>query len=67
MKAKYPEYKGLNLPNIATAVLEKWQKEANRMKRKYQKETDLRKKSIYLHLRINILKGIDDLNNFIKF
>jgi isoleucyl-tRNA synthetase len=28
MKAKYPEYKGLNLPNIATAVLEKWQKEA---------------------------------------
>ena len=28
MKAKYPEYKGLNLPNVAAAVLEKWQKEA---------------------------------------
>ena len=31
MKAKYPEYKGLNLPNIAAAVLEKWQKEAIEM------------------------------------
>jgi isoleucyl-tRNA synthetase len=28
MKAKYPEYKGLNLPNVAATVLEKWQKEA---------------------------------------
>jgi isoleucyl-tRNA synthetase len=28
MKAKYPEYKGLNLPNIAATVLEKWQKES---------------------------------------
>jgi isoleucyl-tRNA synthetase len=27
MSQKYPEYKGLNLPNVATAVLEKWQKE----------------------------------------
>ena len=27
MKAKYPEYKGLNLPNVAASVLEKWQKE----------------------------------------
>jgi isoleucyl-tRNA synthetase len=24
MSKKYPEYKGLNLPNVATAVLEKW-------------------------------------------
>lgn len=28
MKAKYPEYKGLNLPNVAASVLEKWQKES---------------------------------------
>ena len=28
MKAKYPEYKGLNLPNVAATVLEKWQKES---------------------------------------
>jgi isoleucyl-tRNA synthetase len=28
MKAKYPEYKGLNLPNVAAKVLEKWQKES---------------------------------------
>ena len=28
MKAKYPEYKGLNLPNVAVSVLEKWKKEA---------------------------------------
>ncbi|MFM7644018.1 MAG: isoleucine--tRNA ligase [Sphingomonadales bacterium] len=28
MKAKYPEYKGLHLPNIAATVLEKWQKES---------------------------------------
>ena len=28
MKAKYPEYKGLNLPNIAATVLEKWQEES---------------------------------------
>ena len=28
MKAKYPEYKGLNLPNVAATVLEKRQKEA---------------------------------------
>jgi isoleucyl-tRNA synthetase len=27
MTQNYPEYKGLNLPNIATEVLEKWQKE----------------------------------------
>lgn len=27
MSAKYPEYKGLNLPNIAQHVLEKWQNE----------------------------------------
>lgn len=28
MKAKYPEYKGLNLPNVAASVLENWQKES---------------------------------------
>jgi isoleucyl-tRNA synthetase len=28
MKAKYPEYKGLNLPNVAVSVLEKWKKES---------------------------------------
>ena len=28
MKAKYPEYKGLNLPNVAASVLEKWQNES---------------------------------------
>ncbi len=27
MSQKYPEYKGLNLPNIADSVLEKWEKE----------------------------------------
>lgn len=27
MSAKYKEYKGLNLPNVATRVLEKWEKE----------------------------------------
>jgi len=27
MTNKYPEYKGLNLPNVAASVLEKWQKE----------------------------------------
>ena len=27
MSQKYPEYKGLNLPNVASAVLEKWQQE----------------------------------------
>jgi len=27
MSQKYPEYKSLNLPNVATAVLEKWQQE----------------------------------------
>ncbi len=26
MRSKYPEYKGLNLPNVAQSVLEKWQK-----------------------------------------
>jgi isoleucyl-tRNA synthetase len=26
MRLKYPEYKGLNLPNVAQSVLEKWQK-----------------------------------------
>ena len=25
MRSKYPEYKGLNLPNVAQSVLEKWQ------------------------------------------
>jgi isoleucyl-tRNA synthetase len=28
MTNKYPEYKGLNLPNVANMVLEKWQNEA---------------------------------------
>ncbi|MBU3658970.1 MAG: isoleucine--tRNA ligase [Flavobacteriales bacterium] len=28
MSNKYPEYKGLNLPNVAKMVLEKWQKES---------------------------------------
>jgi isoleucyl-tRNA synthetase len=28
MHAKYPEYKGLNLPNVAKSVLEKWQNES---------------------------------------
>ena len=27
MTNKYPEHKGLNLPNIAASVLEKWQME----------------------------------------
>lgn len=27
MSAKYPEYKGLNLPNVATEVLKKWEAE----------------------------------------
>ena len=27
MRPKYPEYKGLNLPNVAQSVLEKWQKQ----------------------------------------
>jgi isoleucyl-tRNA synthetase len=28
MHTKYPEYKGLNLPNVAKSVLEKWQNES---------------------------------------
>ena len=28
MHTKYPEYKGLNLPNVAQSVLEKWQNES---------------------------------------
>ena len=28
MRSKYPEYKGLNLPNVAQSVLEKWQNES---------------------------------------
>ena len=28
MHTKYPEYKGLNLPNVAKSVLEKWQSES---------------------------------------
>jgi len=28
MHAKYPEYKGLNLPNVAKSVLEKWQNDS---------------------------------------
>ena len=27
MSSKYPEYKGLNLPNVAERVLEKWERE----------------------------------------
>ena len=28
MRSKYPEYKGLNLPNVAQSVLEKWQNDS---------------------------------------
>jgi isoleucyl-tRNA synthetase len=28
MRSKYPEYKGLNLPNVAQSVLEKWQSDS---------------------------------------